>query len=110
VADRERSLERTRSTDAADDRIDRPNRHAGLHEARNRAMDGDRVTVTAACDERPDDGVAGILHGRSDSLAPCQPTAPDELQLTHAVILATAHARLPQAMDRSTLSSQNGQP
>ena len=57
-------------------------------------MDRERVTVTAPCHERPDDGVAGVLQARSGSLAPCQPAAPDELQLTHAV-----HSRRPRMLD-----------
>jgi hypothetical protein len=113
VADRERSPERHGPADAADDRIDGADRNADLHRSRHRAVDRDGVAVTAPGDERTHDGITRILHARAIALAPRQPAAADELQLTHPVILAGQHAgcahvvaaRIRAPLSRSTRGS-----
>jgi len=46
-------------------------------------MDGDGVAVVARGDERPDDGVGGLLQLRRRHVAPGQAPAADELELVH---------------------------
>ena len=56
-------------------------------------MDGQRVAVATAGNERPHERVGFTLQDWFRSIAPLEPTGADQVQLTHAVSMTTSCGR-----------------